>query len=112
MTRVKSLASVRHKKIKSQARGFVAARRKRVKVAKEALLHAGQYAYAGRRLKRRDLRSLWITRLNAALRENGTTYSVFMAKLKKNKIDLDRKVLSDMAVNNPEVFAKIVTEVK
>ena len=112
MTRVKSLASIRHRKIKSRARGYVHARHKRVKSAKEALLHAGQYAYAGRKLKKRNLRKLWIIRLNAAVRQNGLKYSEFIAKLKENKIELDRKILSDLAINNPKVFEKIIQELK
>ena len=108
--RVKSIAARRHRKILKAARGFRDARRKRVKVAKEALLHAGQYAYVGRKLKKRDLRKLWIVRLNAASREHGLSYSRLIAKLSKNKIDLDRKILSDIAIRNPQVFEKIISE--
>jgi large subunit ribosomal protein L20 len=79
-------------------------------VAKEAVLHAGAYAYHGRKLKKRDLRSLWIIRVNAALRGLGTTYSKFIAALKKEKIELDRKILSEIAVSDPETFAKIAKE--
>lgn len=112
MTRVKSLASVRHRKIKKLARGFRHARRRRVKAAKEAILHAGQYAYVGRKLRKRDLRSLWIRRLNAAVREHDLIYSHFIKKLKDKNIELDRKTLADIAVNDPSTFAKIVSEVK
>ncbi|KKQ51082.1 50S ribosomal protein L20 [Candidatus Woesebacteria bacterium RIFCSPHIGHO2_01_FULL_39_17] len=112
MTRVKSIAQRRHRKIKKAARGFKQARRTRVKAAKEALLHAGQYAYVGRKLRKRDLRSLWIKRLNAAVRQHGLSYSKFIAGLKKEKIELDRKILADIAVNDPDTFAKIVSEVK
>lgn len=112
MTRVKSIAARRHRKIKRSARGFKQARSRRVKAAKEALLHAGQYAYVGRKLRKRDLRSLWIKRLNAAAREHGLNYSQFVAGLKKKNIELDRKILSDIAVNDPGTFAKILQEVK
>ena len=104
--------SRKHKKIKKAAKGFKDARRKRVKVAKESLLHAGQYAYVGRKLKKRDLRSLWIIRLNAAVREQGLSYSKFIKKLKDKNIELDRKILADIAVNDPQTFEKILKEVK
>ena len=82
------------------------------KVAKEAVTHAGQYAFAGRRLKRRDLRSTWIIRLNAALRPLGITYSKFIPALEKAHITLDRKILADLAVHQPQVFAQIVDKTK
>ena len=112
MTRTKSIAARRHRKIKSEAKGFKHARRKRVKTAKEALLHAGQYAYIGRKLKKRDLRSLWIMRLNAAARLHGLSYSRFISALKSKRIEIDRKILSDIAINDPEAFEKIVSEIK
>lgn len=112
MARAKSVSARRHRKIKKQAKGFKHARRKRVKTAKEAVLHAGQHAYIGRKNKKRDLRRLWITRLNAAARENGMSYSTFMNALKKNKIEIDRKVLSELAVKEPKVFDQIVKEIK
>jgi len=112
MTRVKSIAARRHRKIKAAAKGFKNARSRRVKTASEAVMHAGKYAYIGRRLKKRDLRSLWIIRLNAALRENGLTYSKFIPLLKKAKIEMDRKILADIAANDPDTFKKIVSEVK
>lgn len=102
----------RHREVKKQARGFKDARRKRIKNAKEALLHAGQYAYIGRKKKKRDLRSLWITRLNAASRENGMKYSVLINKLKENKVELDRKILAEIAVKDPDTFKKIILELK
>lgn len=110
MARVKSTASRKHRVFLKRARGFKQSRRKRIQVAKEALLHAGQYAYHGRKLRKRDLRALWITRLNAAVRENGLSYSKFIAGLKKNKIELDRKILADIAVSDPATFTKIVKE--
>ena len=112
MARVKSTASRKHRKFLKRAKGFGQARRKRIQVAKEALLHAGQYAYEGRRLKKRDLRALWITRLNAALREKGLSYSKFILLVKKANISLDRKILSDIAISDPKAFAKIVEVVK
>ncbi len=72
-------------------------------------MHAGQYAYVGRRLKKRDLKSLWIIRLGAAAKENGTSYSVLINKLKKANVELDRKVLSDIAVRDPQAFKQIVS---
>lgn len=112
MARVKSIAQRRHRKIRKSARGFQAARRKRVKSAKEALLHAGQYAYHGRKLKKRDIRKLWITRLGIAARENGLSYSKLMSGLKKTKIELDRKILSEIVVSDPATFKKIVSNIK
>lgn len=102
----------RHKKIKDEAKGFKHARRKSVKKAKETLLHAGQYAYVGRKLRKRDFRRLWIMRINAAAREHDLTYSKFIAGLKKGNIELNRKVLADIAVNDPGAFKKIVSELK
>lgn len=114
MARVKTGKTRRkkHKKIKQEAKGFKHARRKRVKVAKESLLHAGQYAYIGRKLKKRDLRRLWIQRINAATRQFGMKYSEFIDKLKKAKIKINRKMLAEIAVKDPETFEKIVKELK
>lgn len=112
MARVKSTSARRHRKILSAARGFKQARRTRLKTAKEALLHAGKYAYAGRRLRKRDLRALWIVRLNAAVREHGISYSKFINGLKKAKIEIDRKILSDIAITDSETFKEIVNKVK
>ncbi len=112
MPRTKSLAARRHRKIKKAAKGYKHAARKRVKVAKEALLHAGQYAYIGRKLRKRDLRRLWIMRLNAAAREHGLTYHQLINRLKKANIELDRKMLADIAARDPKTFEKIVSEVK
>jgi large subunit ribosomal protein L20 len=82
------------------------------KVAKEAALHAGQYAYVGRKLRKRDSRRLWIIRLNAAVRELGLTYNQFIAGLKKAKIDLDRKILADLAIFDQATFKEIVEKTK
>ena len=112
MPRRKSIAIRRHRKIKKQARGFKQARRTRVKAAKEAILHAGQYAYIGRKLRKRNFRSLWILRLNAAARKHGISYSKLINGLKKAKIEIDRKILADIAVNDPETFKQIVDNIK
>ncbi|MFV1917533.1 MAG: 50S ribosomal protein L20 [Patescibacteria group bacterium] len=111
MPRSKSIAARRHRKVKKAARGYKHSARKRVRVAKEALLHAGQYAYIGRKRRKRDMRRLWIMRLNAAVREHGLTYSKLIQGLKKANIELDRKMLAEIAVNDPDTFAKIVSEV-
>lgn len=108
MARVKSIARRRHKKIKLATRGFRQARRTRVKAGKEALMHAGHYAYVGRKLRKRDLRSLWIIRINAILRSHGISYSKFVNMLKIAKVELDRKVLSEIAVSDPSTFKKII----
>ena len=105
--RVKSISARRHRKILAKARGYRQARSRRIQVAKEAVLHAGAYAYHGRKLKKRDLRSLWIVRLNAAIREGGVSYSRFIAGLKKAKIEIDRKILSDIAVTDSKTFKEI-----
>lgn len=112
MPRVKSIAAKRHRKELSQARGFKNAARKRVKAAKEALRHAGKYAYIGRKLRKRDMRSLWIVRLNAAVREHGASYSKFIKGLKSANIQIDRKILADIAVADKEAFAQIVEKTK
>lgn len=83
-----------------------------VKAASEAVLHAGQYAYAGRKLRKRQLRRLWITRLNIALRNVGLKYSIFISGLKKANILMDRKILADLAVTDPKAFEEIVNKVK
>lgn len=112
MPRARSIASRKHRKVKKEAKGYKHAARKRVKVAKEAVLHAGQYAYIGRKLKRRDLRKLWIVRLNAAAREHDLSYSKFISLLKEKKIEIDRKILSDLGINDPETFKTIVDKLK
>ncbi len=93
------------------ARGYRGARSRQYRRAKEAVLHAGQYAYAGRRLRRRDLRSLWIVKLNAALAPYGISYSRFMYLLQKSKLPLNRKLLSQLALEEPEVFKSLVEKI-
>jgi len=97
----------RHKKLLKQARGFYSGRRKHFRKAKEQLERSLVYAYRDRRQKKRDFRKLWIVRINAAARLNGMNYSTFMHGLKVANIELDRKVLADMAMNAPESFTKV-----
>ncbi len=114
MVRVKGGTTTRrrHKNVLKLAKGYWMTRHKQFKKAKEAVLHAGEYAFAGRKLKKRDFRSLWIIRLNAALRSEGLTYSSFIHRLKDNKIELDRKILSQIAVEHPAVFKSLISQVK
>ena len=114
MARVKRgvQAKARHKKVLKQAKGFRGARSRTYKVAKQAVMRAGQYAYRDRRVKKRVFRSLWIVRINAAARDNGITYSQLIAGLKKANIDLDRKVLANLAVKDKEAFSLIVEQAK
>jgi len=114
MPRVKRgvTARARHKKILALAKGFRGRRKNVFRIAKQAVMKAGQYAYRDRRAKKRVFRQLWIARINAAARGLGLTYSKFIAGLKKASIDMDRKVLSDMAINDPAAFAAIVDKVK
>ncbi|MCH7613321.1 MAG: 50S ribosomal protein L20 [Candidatus Marinimicrobia bacterium] len=102
----------RHRKVVKQAKGYYGARSRNFKAAKDAVWKAGQYAYRDRRQRKRFFRRLWITRINAAVRQHGMSYSVFIAGLKEKEIELDRKVLADMAVNNPDSFAELVSSVK
>ena len=97
----------RHKRLLKQARGFYSGRRKHFRKAKEQLERSLVYAYRDRRQKKRDFRRLWIVRINAASRLNGLTYSTFMHGLKLANIELDRKILADMAMNAPESFTKV-----
>ena len=114
MSRVKRgvQAKKRHKKILKLAKGYRGARSRTFKVANQAVLKAGQYAYRDRKVKKRTFRSLWIIRINAAVREHGLSYSVFMNGLKKANIDLDRRVLANMAAEDKEGFAALVSKVK
>lgn len=102
----------RRKRILKQAKGFYGKRKNVYTVAKNVLEKGLTYSYVGRKLKKRDYRSLWIVRINAAVREEGLTYSEFINKLKVKGIELDRKVLADMAMNNPESFKQLVNTVK
>ncbi len=102
----------RHRKVVKQAKGYYGARSRNFKAAKEAVWKAGLYAYRDRRQRKRFFRRLWITRINAAVRQHGLSYSAFIAGLKEKEIELDRKVLADMAMNNPDSFAELVSSVK
>ena len=114
MPRVKRgvTARARHKKVLTKSKGFRGRRKNVFRIAKEAVMRAGQYAYRDRRTKKRVFRQLWIARINAATRGLGVTYSKFMAGLKKSGIGIDRKVLADMAVNDPAGFGSIVEKVR
>jgi len=114
MTRIKRgvAASKRRKKVLKMAKGFRWRRKSHFKAAKEALLKAGKYAYRDRRTKKRATRALWIIRINNASRLSGLTYKELVKKMKDKKISLDRKVLSQIAVEYPKVFEKLVEEIK
>ena len=114
MPRVKRgvTARARHKKVLAQAKGYRGRRGNVFRIAKQAVMRAGQYAYRDRRNKKRVFRALWITRINAAAREQGLSYSVFMNGLKRAAIGLDRKVLADLAVTDKAAFSAIVAKVK
>jgi large subunit ribosomal protein L20 len=105
-------ARAKHKKILKAAKGMQHNRTRSFRLAKQGVIRALQYAYRDRRNKKRDLRSLWITRINAAARENGTTYGKLIAGLKGASIELDRKVLAELAVSEPKAFAEIVKAAK
>ena len=104
-------ARARHNKVLKAAKGMQHNRTRSFRLARQAVVRALQYAYRDRRNKKRDLRSLWITRINAAARKNGTTYGKFIANLKASGVELDRKVLADIAVNDPKAFTAIVKSV-
>lgn len=114
MARVKRgvTARARHKKVLELAKGYRGRRKNVYRIAKEAVMKAGQYAYRDRRQRKRQFRTLWIARINAAAREQGLSYSVFMNGLKKAAIEIDRKVLADLAVFDKAAFAQIVGQAK
>lgn len=114
MARVKrGLVSRRkHNKLLSLTKGFRGTKSRLIRVAHEAALHAGAYAYHGRKLRKRDFRTLWITRIGEAAKQEGLSYSVLMDKLKKSNIALDRKTLSDLVVNDIQTFKQIINQVK
>ena len=109
MPRVKRgvTARARHKKVLNEAKGYYGARSRVYRVAKQAVIKAGQYAYRDRKQRKRQFRALWIVRINAAARECGLSYSRFMDGLKKASIDIDRKVLADLAVHDKQAFAEL-----
>ena len=102
----------KHKKLFRATKGYRMTKRRLVSVAKEAYLHAGEYAFVGRKLKKRDFRRLWITRISEAVKLRGLSYSSFIHKLKEANIELDRKVLADLVVEDPEAFEAVLDEVK
>lgn len=112
MSRVKRgvVAHRKHKKLLNLAKGYQGHHSKLIKQVKESVLHAGQYAFAGRKQRRRDMRSLWITQMGIALKNEGVSYSKFIAALKAKNILLDRKILSEIAVKDIDTFKKIVSE--
>ena len=114
MSRVKRgvIANKRRRNVLKQTKGFRWGRKSKERAAKEALLHAWTHAFEGRKQKKRDYRTLWNVRINAAARDNGVTYSQLINKLKKANIKLDRKILSNLAQQEPKVFAKIVAMAK
>jgi large subunit ribosomal protein L20 len=114
MARVKRgvVANARHKKVLKQAKGYYGARRKVYRVAKQAVIKAGQYSYRDRRVRKREFRSLWIVRINAASRQFDLSYSRFMDGLNKAGIDVDRKVLADLAVHDIAAFGALAEKAK
>jgi len=114
MVRVKrgKSAHKRRKYILNEAKGFRWGRKSKYKLAKEALLHAWKYSYRDRKVKKRDFRALWQAQINASCRQFGISYSKFIHNLKENKIELDRKILADLAKNHPQIFKEIVEKTK
>jgi large subunit ribosomal protein L20 len=114
MARVKRgvTAHARHKKMLKKAKGYYGARSRVFRAAKQQVIKSGQYAYRDRRVKKREFRAIWIVRINAASNENGLSYSQFMHGLKLAEVELDRKVLSDIAINDKPAFAKLVEQAK
>jgi large subunit ribosomal protein L20 len=114
MARVKRAVHAKksHKKVLDRAKGYKGARSRRFRAANEQVMHAMQDSYRDRRSRKRDFRKLWIARINAAARQNGTTYSQFIAGLKAADVEVDRKMLAEMAVNDPDAFAQLVEVAK
>lgn len=102
----------KHKKVFASTKGYRGTKRKLIRVAKEAVLHAGQYAYHGRKRKKRDFRRLWITRISEAVKQEGISYSSFIHKMQEKEIKLDRKILNYLLLNDPNTFKQIVERVK
>lgn len=114
MARVKGamMTRKRRKKVLKLAKGYYGSKSKLFKTAKEAVYKSGQYAYVGRRLKKRDFRRLWITRISAGCKQNGMNYSTFMNGLKKSGVELNRKMLSELAISDPAAFTKLTEQAK
>ena len=114
MARVKNgaVTKARHKKVLKQAKGYFGSKHRLYKTAKEQLMHSGQYAFRDRKQKKRDFRKLWITRINAACRQNDISYSRFIEGLNKAGVEVNRKMLSEIAINDPKMFAEFVKVAK
>ncbi len=114
MARVKNgaVTKARHKKVLKAAKGYVGSKHRLYKTAKEQLMHAGQYAFRDRKQKKRDFRKLWITRINAACRQNDISYSRFIEGLNKAGVEINRKMLSEIAINDPKAFTELVKTAK
>ena len=114
MARVKRgvTTHAKHKKLLDLNKGYRMTRRKLVKVARQAMLHSGEYAFRGRKLKKRDMRSMWVSRINQAVQQSDLSYNQFINALKKADIELDRKMLADLAVRDPNIFKIIVDKVR
>ena len=114
MARVKNgaVTKARHKKVLKQAKGYFGSKHRLYKSAKEQLMHSGQYAFRDRKQKKREFRKLWITRINAACRENGISYSRFIEGLNKAGVEVNRKMLSEIAINDPKAFTELVNTAK
>ena len=114
MARVKrgTTTHARHKRILEQAKGYYGRRKNTIRIAKQAVEKAGQYAYRDRKVKKRSFRAIWIQRINAAVREQGLTYGVFMHGTKLAGIEIDRKIMADMAMHEPDVFKVIIAQVQ
>lgn len=114
MARIKRgiISRRKHVKLRKLAKGYRGSNRRLIKNTTQAVLHAGAYSFAGRKNRKRDFRSLWIIRINEAVKKEGLSYSIFMNKLKKINVGLDRKILSDLVVNDPTAFKHIVDSVK
>lgn len=113
MSRVKrgTVTKRKHNKVFELTKGYRLGRSKNIRQAKEALLHAGKYAFAGRKQRKRDMRRLWIVQLGNAVRAEGVSYSKFINQMKVKGVTLDRKILADLAVNRPEEFKKVFTQI-
>jgi len=114
MPRVKRgmVSQRKHKQVLKLAKGYRGSKNRLIKVAREAVLHAGAYAYQGRKNRKRTFRALWNIRIGEAVKQEGLSYSIFINKLKKSKIELDRKILADLVVSDPMTFKQIVNEAK
>jgi large subunit ribosomal protein L20 len=114
MARVKRgvVSKRKHNKLASLTKGYRGTKSRLVKAATEAKLHAGAYAYHGRKVKKRDIRALWITRISEASKKEGISYSKLMNQLRKSNIEIDRKILSELVLNDPEIFSKLIKDSK